>query len=158
MAFLQHPLVKGLIVASVMTMCVLSVSVLGLILPLFSVIVFVAGLVAGMTGWIKRFRDAAVVLVIGFFLFQIILASSLVIFGSGPPRLESCIGYLILISGVTIIFLWIPLGIGLFIGLLIDRWMEAKIPPIKSVEAMSISPSTDSELTTSPPLIDVRQK
>ena len=128
-------------------MCVLSVSVLGPILPLLSVIVFVAGLIAGMTGWIKRFGDAVAVIVIGFFLSQIILACSLAIFGSGPLRLESCIGYLILTCGVTIIFLWFPFCIGLFIGLLIYRWMEAKIPPIKAVEAMAISPSVDSETT-----------
>jgi hypothetical protein len=147
MAFLQHRFFKGLIVALAMTMCVLSVSVLGPILPLLSVIVFVAGLIAGMTGWIKRIGDAAAVLAIGFFLCQITLAGSVVIFGSGPPRLESCIGYLILICGVTIIFLWFPFCIGLLIGILIDRWMESNIPENKAVEAMAISPSVGSETT-----------
>ncbi len=119
---------QALIVASAMTLCVFTG---GSMVPLFSILLFLAGLGARCTGWIQSSGHAVAVLGIGFILYQFLLGGALLLFGSGPPRMISCIGYLILTSGVTIVYLWLPLGLGLLLG----RWCAPSRNPVGPTEA-----------------------
>jgi len=119
---------QALIVASAMTLCVFAC---GPVVPLFSIILLLVGFGARITGWIQSSGHAVAVLGIGFILYHFLLWGALLIFGSGPPQLLSCIGFSVVTSGVTVVFLWVPLGLGLLLG----RWCAPSRNPIEPTEA-----------------------
>lgn len=108
--------VQALIVATVMTLIVLGSAPGGGVLVVFGSLLLFVGIFMRLTRWIESAANAVAMLFIGYFFYLLLLGSGLLLFGSGPAKFTSCVGYLILTSLLTLIYLWVPLGLGLLFG------------------------------------------